>query len=142
MRLIYFHYYQPDEAPIQTTTPDPHSTDIFRARSHFWNEWVPNADLFLTPSAPGLANDPSLGWQAEPPSDHGHASGDDGPSLEPGLFSRSSASMRTSQHASTVSALNFGHGHMEGMESLEGELGSLDPSDMLVAYMLESTQPN
>jgi hypothetical protein len=50
--------------------------------------------------------------------------------------------MRTSQHASTVSALNFGNGQMEGMESLEGELGSLDPSDMLVAYMLESTQPN
>jgi hypothetical protein len=113
---------------IQPVVPEteqilnPFSTDmIFRARSNFWNEWVPNADLFPTNNT--NSSDPWLGVNMHNPM---------------GRMNTMTGSMLSESQLDLQSG--FDTGNILGVDPLQGYLGSLDPSDMLVAYMLESAQ--
>lgn len=120
----------------------PDSSDLFRVRSHFWNEFLPNAEQFnadrresdLGTLATSLSDDLGSLYDLSTLNQSSAPRFPDGQSAMNGDEMSLAAFATLTQAASGVyPATNAG--------SSSHAANNIDPSDWLVAYMLDSIQP-
>lgn len=122
----------------------PDSSDLFRVRAHFWNEFLPNAEQFQADR-----RESDLGTFATNVSD------DLGSLYDLSAFGQSGSSGyplgRATMHEDDLNMAAFatltqnGSGGFpasasSGVGSTSQTVNNVDPSDWLVAYMLDSIQ--
>lgn len=124
----------------------PDSSDIFRVRSHFWNEFLPNAEQFnadrresdLGPFTNGLSEDLGSLYDLSAVSSSNISRLTGGQPVMNGEELNLAAIASYAQGTSLAYPVD---GPAQGGQN-PGSLVNVDPSDWLVTYMLDSLQQN
>ena len=137
----------PQAASAQTSIMNvPDSSDLFRVRAHFWNEFLPNAEQFHADRresdfgtfATNVSEDLGSLYDL---SAFGQ-SGPSGYSLGRTTLNEDDLNMAAFATLAQNGPAGFPAEASGSVESTSQTVNNIDPSDWLVAYMLDSIQQN